>query len=158
MDYFLLSLGIVLILIGLIGCVVPVIPGPPISFLGLLTLNFTQWGPVSSTLLWVTAGLALVATTLDYIVPIVGTKKFGGSKAGVWGATIGLIVGMFLGPIGIILGPFAGAFIGEISQQKETKDALKAALGALIGLLLGIGFKLVVSGMICYYFIKEIIA
>lgn len=158
MDYFLISLGLVLIIVGLIGCIVPIIPGPPISFLGLLCLNYTQWGPVSSNLLWITATLAAVVTVLDYIVPIIGTKKFGGSKAGIWGATIGLFVGMFLGPIGIIFGPFAGAFLGEISQKKPTNDALKAALGSFIGLLLGVGFKLIVSGMITYYFIKEWIA
>lgn len=155
-DYFLLAVGIVLIVIGLIGCIIPVIPGPPLSFLGMLALEYTHWGDFESDLLWTFGLLAIVVTVLDYIVPIWGTKKFGGSKAGVWGASIGLVIGLFLGPIGIILGPFAGAFIGEMTQQKETDKALKAALGAFFGLLMGVGLKLITSGFMTYYFFKEL--
>ncbi len=154
MDILLLTVGIVLIIIGLIGCVLPVIPGPPLSFLGLLALSYTQWGEFSSNLLWTMAILAVVATVIDYVVPIWGTKKFGGSKAGMWGATIGLVVGLFLGPLGIIFGPFAGAFVGEMTQKKDSDKALKAAFGAFLGFLLGVGFKLVVSGLITFYFIR----
>lgn len=155
-DYFLLVIGLALIIIGLIGCVIPVIPGPPLSFLGMLALDFTRWGNFDSDTLWTFGLLALVVTILDYIVPIWGTKKFGGSRAGIWGATIGLIVGLFLGPLGVLLGPFAGAFIGEMTQQSETNKALKAALGALFGLLMGVGIKLIASGFITYYFFKEL--
>ncbi len=156
MDYVLLALGIVLIIVGLIGCIIPVIPGPPLSYGGMLALHFTKYGPFSEEMLWMMAFAALLVTALDYVVPIWGTKKFGGSKAGVWGSTIGLIVGLFLGPIGIILGPFLGAFAGEMTQRKETKDALRAAFGAFIGLLLGVGLKLIVSGLITFYFVKEL--
>jgi uncharacterized protein YqgC (DUF456 family) len=156
MDFVLLILGLVLILTGLIGCIAPVIPGPPLSFIGMLLLHFTDWGPFDSNTLWILGVAAVVVTVLDNVVPIWGTKKFGGSKAGVWGSTIGLVVGLFFAPIGIIVGPFLGAFIGEMTQRQATTDkALKAAFGALIGFVLGIGMKLAVSGTITFYFFKE---
>lgn len=157
-DIFLLALGITLIIIGLIGCVVPVLPGPPLSFLGMLSLNYSQWGPFESDLLWTFGLVAIVVTALDYIVPIWGTKKFGGSKAGIWGAAIGLFVGLFIGPVGILFGPFLGALAGELMQKTETKKALVAALGSFLGLLMGVGLKLIASGFMTYYFIKEIFA
>lgn len=155
-DYFLLTLGILLIIVGLIGCVVPVLPGPPISFLGLLALEYSKWGPFNSDLLWTFGFIAVVVTVLDYIVPVWGTKKFGGSRVGIWGAAIGLFIGLFFGPLGIIIGPFLGAFLGELTQKTESEKALKAALGSLFGLLLGIGLKLVASGFMTWYFFKEL--
>jgi len=155
-DVFLLTIGIALILIGLVGCIIPVIPGPPLSFLGMIALHFTHWGPFESDLIWTMGLLAFVATILDYIVPIWGTKKLGGSKTGVWGASIGMLVGLFLGPVGIILGPFIGAFAGELLHNNNAKRALKAALGAFVGLLTGIILKLIASGFITYYFFKEL--
>jgi uncharacterized protein YqgC (DUF456 family) len=155
-DFLLLGLGIALIVIGLIGCVVPVIPGPPISFLGMLSLEYTRWGGFESDLLWTFGLIALVVTVLDYIVPVWGTKKFGGSRAGIWGASIGLVVGLFIGPLGILLGPFAGAFIGELTQKTQTEKALKAALGSFVGLLMGVGLKLAASGFMTYYFVAEL--
>ncbi|MBI9068069.1 MAG: DUF456 domain-containing protein [Salinivirgaceae bacterium] len=158
LDVLLLTLGITLIVIGLIGCIIPVIPGPPLSFLGMLSLEYTRWGNFDSDLLWTFGLIALVVTVLDYIVPIWGTKKFGGSKAGIWGASIGLLIGLFLGPLGIIFGPFVGAFIGELTQNTESNKALLAALGSFVGLLTGILLKLTASGFITYYFIVELFA
>jgi len=155
-DYLLLVLGITLVIIGLIGCIVPVLPGPPISFLGLLSLEYTKWGPFNSDLLWTFGFIAVAVTVLDYIVPIWGTKKFGGSRAGIWGAALGLLIGLFLGPLGIIFGPFAGAFIGELTQNSQSEKALKAAFGSIVGLLIGIGMKLIASGLMTYYFFKEL--
>ncbi|MGE4288736.1 MAG: DUF456 domain-containing protein [Salinivirgaceae bacterium] len=155
-DIFLLAVGIALILIGLIGCIVPVLPGPPLSFLGMLALHYTHWGEFNPDLLWTMGSLAVIVTILDYIVPIWGTKKFGGSKAGIWGASIGLLIGLFLGPLGIIFGPFVGALVGELTQHNDSGKAFVAALGSLVGLLMGIGLKLIASGFITYYFIKEL--
>jgi hypothetical protein len=156
MDYLLLSIGIVLILSGLVGCILPALPGPPLSYFALVTIYFTRWGPIENKTLIILGALVLIVTILDYIVPAWGSKKFGGSKRGIWGATIGLIVGLFLGPIGIIIGPFAGAFIGELTNQTKTDKALRAALGSLIGVLTGIVLKLVTSGIITFYFVKTI--
>ncbi|MFP5470697.1 MAG: DUF456 domain-containing protein [Bacteroidia bacterium] len=156
MDIFLLVLASFFLLVGLIGCVVPVLPGPPLSYIGLLLLHFTSWIDISTTtLLWI-AFFTIVVTVLDYIVPIIGTKKLGGSKYGQWGATIGLLIGLFFSPFGIIIGPFAGAMIGELSYGRTTNEALKSALGSFVGFLIGTFAKLVVSGAISYVFIVEI--
>jgi uncharacterized protein YqgC (DUF456 family) len=155
-DIILLAVGLALIVVGLIGCIVPVLPGPPLSFLGMLALHYTHWGGFDPDLLWTMGSLAVIVTVLDYIVPIWGTKKFGGSKAGIWGASIGLLIGLFLGPLGIIFGPFVGALVGELTQHNDSGKAFVAALGSLVGLLMGIGLKLIASGFITYYFIKEL--
>lgn len=156
MDVFLLILGIILLLVGLVGCVVPFIPGPPLGFLALLALHFTSWVQFSSKLLWTAAILAVVVTLLDYVVPAWGTKKFGGSKAGVWGASLGLVVGLFLGPAGIVLGPFAGALVGELLVKANGSQALRSAFGAVIGLFAGVLLKLVVCGLYIWWFAKEL--
>ena len=145
-------------IIGIIGCMVPVLPGPPLSFLGLISLQITRFGDFSKTTLIVLALIALVVTILDYVVPIWGTKKFGGSKYGTRGATVGLVIGLFLGPIGIILGPLIGAFVGEMIFKDDMKYALKAGFGSLVGFLTGIGLKLAASFVMTFYFVKEWIA
>jgi uncharacterized protein len=157
-DYLLLILGIVLIILGIIGCLVPVLPGPPLSFLGILSLHFTKFGHFSSTILLILGVVALAVTILDVIVPVWGTKKFGGSKYGSRGATVGLIIGFFIGPAGIIIGPFLGAFAGEMIFKDDIKYAIKAGFGSLLGFLTGIGLKLAASSVITFYFVKDLIA
>ncbi|MCK4661253.1 MAG: DUF456 domain-containing protein [Bacteroidales bacterium] len=157
MDWILLVLSIVLIIIGLIGCVLPVIPGPPISYIGLLILHYTDFADFTFEFLVFFAALTVLVTILDYVVPIWGTKKLGGSRYGIWGATIGLVLGIFFfPPIGIILGPFFGALFGELIRDNNLNKAFVAALGSLVGFLLGIGMKLIVSGIITYYFVVEL--
>jgi uncharacterized protein len=157
MDYLLIIVAGLLIVLGLLGCILPVIPGPPLSFGGLLILHFTRWGFIESNILLWLGIAAAVATVLDYILPIWATKKFGGSKRGVWGSTIGLIVGLFFfPPFGIIAGPFIGAFIGEVTARQNQSSALRSALGSFIGFLLGTGLKFAVSGLTTYYFINEL--
>ena len=157
-DYIFLILGICLMILGLIGCLVPVLPGPPFSFLGLISLQVTRFGDFSKATLITLAAIAVVVTILDYVVPIWGTKKFGGSKYGIRGATVGLIIGIFLGPIGIILGPLIGAFVGEMIFKDDISYAIKAGFGSLIGFLTGIGLKLAASLIMTFYFVREWIA
>jgi len=157
-DYVLLILGILLMLVGIIGCLVPVLPGPPISYLGLIMLHVTKFGQFSTTILISLAAVAIVVTILDYIVPIWGTRKFGGSKYGMRGATVGLIIGLFLGPVGIIVGPLIGAIVGELIFKDDLNYAIKAGFGSLLGFLTGIGLKLAASFVITFYFVKELIA
>jgi len=157
-DYFLLALALALILLGLIGCILPVLPGPPLSFLGMLALDYTHWGNFDSDTLWTFGLIAVVVTALDYIVPVWGTKKFGGSRAGIWGASIGLVIGLFFGPLGILFGPFLGALVGELLQKTETEKAFIAAFGSFFGLLTGIILKLIASGFMTYYFFVELFA
>ena len=157
MDYVLLAFAIILIIVGLIGCVLPIIPGPPLSFLGILILHFTEFSQYSTNFLLIIAFIAILVTVLDYIVPIWGTKKFGGTKAGMWGATLGMIIGMILlGPIGLIMGPLVGAIIGESIKGANSKDAFKSGLGAFLGFLLGTGLKLATSIYITWHFVKGI--
>ncbi|MDA3953783.1 MAG: DUF456 domain-containing protein [Bacteroidales bacterium] len=157
MDYVLLSFAIILILIGLVGCILPIIPGPPLSFLGILILHFTDFVQYSTNFLLILAFAAIVVTALDYIVPIWGTKKFGGTKAGMWGATLGMIIGMIiLGPLGLILGPLVGAIIGESIKGAKNKDAFRSGLGAFLGFLVGTGLKLATSIYITWHFVKGI--
>jgi uncharacterized protein YqgC (DUF456 family) len=157
-DYILIILGILLMILGIIGCLVPVLPGPPVSFLGLIFLHLTRFGHFSNSTLIILGGIAAVVTVLDYIVPIWGTKKFGGSKYGTRGATVGLIIGLFLGPLGIILGPLIGAIVGELIFKDDLGYAVKAGFGSLLGFLTGIGLKLAASFVITFYFVKEWIA
>ncbi|MDA3780807.1 MAG: DUF456 domain-containing protein [Bacteroidales bacterium] len=156
MDFLLLALGILLIIIGLVGCILPIIPGPPLSFLGLLMLHLTKFGEFSSSFLILMATIAIIVTILDYIVPIWGTKKFGGSKAGIWGSTIGLIIGIFFfPPIGLIIGPLIGAIVAELIKGADFNKSLKSGLGSFLGFLLGTGLKLISSSIMSYYFFTE---
>jgi len=156
-DYLLLALSILLMIVGIIGCLVPVLPGPPLSFLGILTLQFTRFADVSTNLLIILAVVAVVVSILDFIVPVWGTRKFGGSKYGVRGATVGLIIGLFFGPPGIIIGPFIGAVVGEMIFKDDFGYAIKAGFGSLLGFMTGIGLKLAASFAITFYFIKAIV-
>lgn len=157
-DILWIVLGSAALLLGLAGCILPIIPGPPVAYLGLLALQLTADKPFSGQFLlyW---GLAVAAVTvLDYVVPVYGTKKFGGTKQGVWGSTIGLFAGLiFMGPFGIILGPFIGALIGEYIAGQESKRAWKAAFGSFIGFLAGVVAKFAVVIAMGYHFIKVLV-
>lgn len=157
-DYLLAVLAGIMMAVGILGCLLPVLPGPPLSYAGLLVLHFTRFADFSSTFLITWACVTILVTVLDYIVPIWGTKKFGGSKSGMWGAGIGLVAGIFLlPPIGIIVGPFAGAVIGEAITGKNKSAAFRAGLGSFLGFLAGVGIKLAASIVMTYYYIKELI-
>ncbi|HSG68021.1 MAG TPA: DUF456 domain-containing protein [Bacteroidales bacterium] len=162
MDLFLLILGIILLIIGFIGCILPVLPGQAIAYVSLILLQFMNPPRLPGDTMWTLAGIMVLVTILDYIVPIYGTKKFGGSKRGVWGSTIGLVFGIFilpsvvvLGPFGIfgiILGPFIGAYIGEATGGRDSRQAFIAAIGSFIGFLTGTMLKLVYTAVCTYYF------
>lgn len=159
MDILLSSLGVILIIIGLAGCIIPAIPGPPISFAGLLVLHLTKYVQFEQNTLIIWGVVAVLVTIIDNVVPIWGTRRFGGTKRGVWGSIIGLLIGMFFfPPFGIIAGPFIGAVLGELSAGQEQKKALKAGFGAFIGFLLGTGLKLVVSGWMTWLFFRTMIS
>lgn len=170
MDIFLIILGAICLLLGIIGCVAPVLPGVPLSYVGLLLLHFTDRVQFSWQFLTIWAVIVVVIQLLDYFIPAWGTKKFGGSKYGVWGSTIGLVVGLFMGPWGIIIGPFLGAVVGEliyfnrhpqntITQSKNTNfnRALRAGFGSFVGLLTGTLVKVICCGVMIVYFVKELI-
>ncbi|QKG79757.1 DUF456 domain-containing protein [Tenuifilum thalassicum] len=161
LDYVLIVFAIILFLLGFAGCVLPIIPGPPIAWLSMLLLKFTSFSEISWNLIIVLALVTIVVTVLDYIFPAWITKKMGGSSWGVWGTVIGIVFGLiFLGPIGVILGPFLGAFVGEIIGNKQNKNLnnnpWRSALGSLLGFTLGTGIKLFSVGVMLYFFIKDL--
>lgn len=156
MDLLLIILSALCLLIGLLGCIVPILPGPPISYVGLLLLQATEKGEFTITQLILWGILVILIQILDYFIPLWGSKYAGGTKWGSWGCFIGTIIGLFFSPIGIILGPFLGAVIGEILGEKDIKYALKSGLGSLVGFLLGTVVKLVVCGYFIYLFIQFI--
>lgn len=146
MDLFFLLLAAVLLVIGILGSILPFLPGVPISWAGLLLLHLTSAVPMNYTFLGITLGVTLIIFGLQYAVPAFGTKYFGGSKSGMIGATIGLVLGIFIPvPGGIFIGPFAGAFLGEIINKSASKVALKAAFGSFLGLLASTFMELMVS-------------
>lgn len=157
MDIIWIVLGALCMLVGFVGCIIPALPGVPLAYAGLWLLHATDKVQFSWQFLLIWGIVTVVVQVLDYVVPVWGTKRTGGSKAGVWGSTIGLIVGLFLGPWGIILGPFVGAVVGELLVGKTTKDALRSGWGAFVGLLTGTILKLICCGMMTYYFIAELV-
>ena len=148
MDIVLLIFGFIFMLVGILGSFLPVLPGPTIGWIGLLLLYLTKAVPDDWLFLGITLIIALTVFALDYIIPAVGTKKFGGTKAGMLGTMIGLLVALFfpiLGPFGIIIWPFVGALVGELLNKADKKTATKAAFGSFIGFLTGTFLKFMVT-------------
>ena len=136
MEYFLLIMSFCLLIIGILGSFLPILPGPPISWVGLLLLYLTKGIEINYWVLGVTLFIALFVVVLDYIIPAKGTKRFGGSKYGVIGTTVGLLVGLLSPiPFGIIIGAFVGALIGEYIGGKNINEGIKPAIGSLIGII-----------------------
>lgn len=157
MDLLLIILGALCLLVGLIGCILPALPGVPLAYVGLWLLHATDQVQFSWQFLLIWGIVVLVVSLLDYVVPVWGTKRYGGSKAGVWGSTLGLLVGLFLGPWGIVLGPFVGAVLGELLAGKQTSEAMRAGWGSFIGLFTGTILKLICCGWMLYEFIAALI-
>ena len=146
MDIILIIITALIMLLGIIGSFLPILPGPFTSWLGLLIVHFTDAVPMDKSFLIITLVIALFIWVLDYIIPAIGTKRFGGTKYGMIGTTIGLMVGL-IAPIpgGIIIGPFIGALIGELLNKNDTKIATKAAFGSFIGFLTSTFIKFVIA-------------
>ena len=145
-----------LLLAGFLGTFVPILPGAPLAWAGLLAAHFSIYNDISILCLIITGVIAVLVSIADNIFPVTMTKKFGGSKYATTGATIGLIIGFFTGPWGIILGPFLGALVGElINKEGRNEGVLKAAFGAFMGFLLGTGLKMItVLGFIWVFVIS----
>lgn len=157
MTTVIIILGLFIALLGLAGCIIPVIPGPPLSFLALILLSFAKnWEPFSSTFLIIMASLTIVVTILDYVVPAGWAKKYGASKSGVWGSMLGMPAGFFFfPPWGILIGGMVGALVGELIAGKEGSKALRAGWGIFVGYVLSTGLKLMFSGVLLFFYLKE---
>ncbi len=156
MDTVLIILAFVLAVAGVLGSFLPVLPGPPLAFAGLALLWFTNQHQPSAELLGMHLFAATAITLLDYYVPIYGTKRFGGTKAGTRGATAGLVIGLFLGPLGIIAGPFIGAWLAEIIAGTPSNKAFRSAIGAFMGFIAGVFMKLAYALVVIYHIFQSI--
>ena len=164
MDIVLLIIAGLLLLIGIIGCVVPGLPGTPIAYAGLWIAQATDRVDFSWQMLLIWGIVTLLVSVLDYIVPAWGTKKFGGTKWGVWGSTIGVFIGLGFGAVGVILGPLVGAFLGELIAtarkgeitEESVSAALRAGWGSFVGIFFGTVIKLIACGLMLVALIQAI--
>ncbi len=154
MDIILLIIGLLLCLIGIVGSFLPIIPGPVTSWLGILLLNLTSVVEFNLNFVLITLTVAISVGILDYLIPVLGVKKLGGTRSGQIGTTLGLIIALIiLGPIGIIIGPFGGALLGEMSTKKSLQDSIKPAFGAFVGVVAGSVIKFLISlSFLFFYF------
>ena len=150
--------GLLLVILGLLGSVLPILPGPPAGFVGLLLVavarRFSE--PLTPVLIMTLALATLGVILLDYLLPVMMSKKYGATKWGVWGSVIGMVVGLFLSPLGALLGAFVGAVIGEWIVHRKQRKALKAGFGVVLGSLLGTVLKLGLSGLMLWYCIRAL--
>ena len=160
METFIAIAAIILGVIGIVGSIVPGLPGPPLSWIGMLILYI--WGsgtnaagePMSTSFLLIWLGILIVISILDYIVPAYFTKLTGGSKYGGWGAIAGLFLGLIYPPIGMIFGSLLGAFAAELLfAGKDAGASLKSAFGAFLGFIFGTGAKLICSAVMMFYLV-----
>lgn len=147
MDFFLIIIGFLLTLLGIVGSFLPVLPGPITGWFGLLLLYLTKAIPMDYTFLGITLAISIIIAILDYIIPAMGTKKYGGTKYGAIGTTVGLVIGLIAPiPLGFLIGAFLGAFIGElIHDHMDYHKAIKGAVGSFLGFLASTGLKLMVA-------------
>jgi uncharacterized protein YqgC (DUF456 family) len=152
-------LGFIFLAAGIVGCVLPIIPGPPLAYVALLLLSIARkWQAVSPTVLIVLGVAAAAVTVIENLMPIITSKWKGAGKAGIWGSVAGMIVGMvFFPPFGVIIGTFVGAVLGELLFSNRPDGALKAGWGVFLGTMLGIALKLAVSGVIAVYFLRAVL-
>ena len=157
--YIGVGIGFILILLGLAGSILPIIPGPTLSFIGLLWIALLRQfsPPLTPTLILLMLIITVAITIMDYFIPLIGAKKYGTSKWGIYGSIVGMIIGAFLSPLGMLLGGLIGAVLIEWLVSKKEKQALKAGWGIFIGTILGSILKLVVSGVMAYYFIIAVL-
>ena len=156
--WILIVIGFILILIGLVGSVAPALAGPPFSFLALILLSIAKgWEVFSAEFLIIMGVLTASALAVDYILPVMGARRFGASKYGFWGAAIGMLLGIiYAPPLGMIVGAFLGAFVGEMIKLNEARRALRAGWGVFLGFMLGTLYKLILAGIMTFYYIKGV--
>jgi uncharacterized protein len=155
-ETLLISIGLLIAVVGIIGCIIPAIPGPPLNFLSLVILELAIEDAFSSDFFILWAIITVVVTVLDYILPILGAKVYKASGFGIWGSMVGMILGiLFFPPFGMILGLFVGAVLGELIAGKEEWQALKVGTVTFAASMLMIFIKLAVSGIMTFYFIKR---
>lgn len=156
MDTFLAVLALLLAVVGVAGCILPVLPGTPICYVGMILMACTEYSTLTKPILITFLIVTVLVSIADYLLPAWLSRRFGGSKHGARGATIGMVVGLFLGPMGLILGPFVGAVLGELSVNRDdSAKAVKVGFGAFLSFIVGTGIKLIASIAMLIYIIGD---
>lgn len=159
MDIVLGIIGFLLIVAWFVGAIAPILPWPPLAFLGLLFLHWTSTIQFPAETLLVLGLLTLATVVGDYLIPLRWTKKYGGTKAGTRWSVVGMILGLFfLPPVWLIIGPMIGAFVGEYMSTRDKQHALRSARWSFVGFLLSTGIKLIVCGIILWYGIIAVLS
>ena len=155
LEGFTIVIGSILMLLGLVGSILPILPGPPLSFIGLLLLALLKHfsPPLTPTLVIILAIVTILVIVMDYIIPLMGAKRYGASKWGVWGSVLGMAIGIFWSPFAMLVGAFIGAVVVEWLIGKKKGEALRAGWGVVMGTLFATILRLGVSGMMTYYFV-----
>lgn len=154
LDIIFSVFGAIFLIAGFAGCILPIIPGPPIALIGLIIAYFSSFSVISGNTLIYSAVAVTVVTVLDIVAPLIFTKRFGGTKYGLYGATLGLVAGLFFGPFGIILGPLVGAFAGELyKDMNDRRKAFRSAWASFAGFMFGTGLKLITVGILMWIYI-----
>lgn len=157
LDQVILLFGGLLAVAGIIGSVVPILPGPPLSYAGLILLQVSSRHPFTVMFLVTYAIITILVSAVDFIIPVYSAKKYGGSRQGAWGSAAGLLSGLFFfPPFGIVIGAVAGAILGELLSGRRGRSALRAAAGSLSGLLVGSLIKVILSVLMAYHFFSNL--
>jgi hypothetical protein len=154
-DIWILIAVTLLSLVGIIGCIAPGLPGPPLNYAALLLVQY-QYKSFSTTFMVVWTVIIILTTILDYFIPVWFAKKYGASKYGVYGSIIGMIVGIFFTPVGMVLGMLLGAIIGEMIGGSDSATAVKSGIATFFGTMMSMGLKLIVSIVLCIYLFVEL--
>lgn len=159
LDPVIIILSAILVIVGAVGTIAPVLPGVPLCWAGLLLLKLAPSlrDDISWTTIIVLGVITLIVSVLDNILPAWSTRKMGGNKSVVWGASVGTIIGFFFGPVGIIVGPFIGALLGGLLSGSRIKPSIKHASGAFLGFLSGLIIKLINVAMIVFFYVKALL-
>lgn len=149
---------VILFILGILGIVLPLLPGTILIWAGMLLYGILTGFDGLSFTFYLLQGLAVALSwSIDYLATAVGTRYFGGSKVAAWGAVIGLVFGLFIfGPVGLIFGPFLGALAGEMLRGVPAKKAIRSSFGALIGEAGGLMLKLIIAAVMIFWFFQQI--
>ncbi len=155
LEGIIVVIGSILMLLGLAGSILPILPGPPLSFIGLLVLALLRHfsPPLTPALVIILAIVTILVIAMDYIIPLLGAKRYGASKCGLWGSVLGMAIGMFWSPFAMLAGAFIGAVVVEWLIGKKKGEALRAGWGVMVGTLFATILRLGVSGVMTYYFV-----
>lgn len=155
MDGWILVLTLVVIMVGIAGTFVPIIPGVPLVFIAIAAYGWHEgFQTISPRYLVIIAGVTVLSLFVDYLATYMGAKYFGSSKKGLYGAVLGSFVGLFIfPPLGLLLGPWIGAIVGEFLQGNDWNKAMRSGTGAVIGLFSGIAFKVMLATIMLVSFL-----